>query len=127
MHSEVMAEQTQHDDSQSDSTTARLRGHWLRLLNQVLDLAGPQAEFLHHAERPWVSATFSGDRHTIALAFTGPVAMAQGEAFANALPDHEFTIPGHLVADAAVACIERVGAPPTRMTMDVELLLLNDI
>ncbi|MFC3214316.1 hypothetical protein [Novosphingobium panipatense] len=97
---------------------------WARLLSDVLRLAGRGAELLHQAERLWASATFSGARHTIALAFEGE-AIERGEAFIAALPDHEFTIPRHLVADAAVVAVEHRQAP-SRLAIEVELLLLED-
>ncbi|EIZ80228.1 hypothetical protein WSK_1262 [Novosphingobium sp. Rr 2-17] len=90
-------------------------------------MAGPQAEFLRHAERPWFSATFSGSRHTIALAFHGDEVMSAGEALIDALPDHEFAIPGYLVADVAVLAVEHVNGPDPHMTIEVELLLLENL
>lgn len=104
----------------------RPRGPWLLLLSEVLLLAGKQVEFIHHAERPWSSATFCGSRHTIALAFEGVDAIVEGEALIAALPDHEFTVPGRIVADAAIAAVDHAAGPPARMTVEVELLLLDD-
>ncbi|MFC0204876.1 hypothetical protein [Novosphingobium soli] len=103
----------------------RPRGPWVRLLSQVLALAGPLADFLRHAERPWASATFAGARHALALHFSGEAAMAAGEEFIAALPDHEFALAGHVVADATVAAIEHRLSPPS-LTVEVELLLLED-
>ncbi|WP_292636672.1 hypothetical protein ACLIMP_10210 [Novosphingobium aerophilum] len=102
------------------------RGPWLPLLSAVLKLAGPEVEFLRHAERPWSSATFSGSRHTIALAFTGDAAITAGENLIEALPEHEFTIPRQLVADAALGEVAHEAGPPARMTVELELLLLED-
>ncbi|MCJ2186140.1 hypothetical protein [Novosphingobium beihaiensis] len=98
----------------------------MRLLSEILQLAGRQVEFLHHAERPWSSATFSGSRHTVALAFSGADAIGQGEAYTHALPEHEFTIPGQLVADAAIVSVKHETLPVPRMTVAAELLLLED-
>ncbi len=91
----------------------------------MLRLAGPEVEFVHHSERDWASATFYGARHTIALAFDGTQAVAAGEAFIAALPDHEFTVPRHLVADAVIASVEHRQSPP-HMTVEVELLVIVD-
>jgi hypothetical protein len=102
------------------------RGSWLRLLSEVLQLAGPQAEFLRHDERAWASAMFVGAHHTIALAFEGAEAIALGETFIAALPDHEFTVPRHLVADAAIISARHQQIPVQRLTVEVELLLLED-
>ncbi|WP_285017737.1 hypothetical protein [Novosphingobium sp. fls2-241-R2A-195] len=104
---------------------APTRGPWLRLLSEVLGLAGPDADLLSHAERDWASATFSGARHTIVLAFEGAEAVTEGEAFIAALPDHEFTIPRHLVADAALTSVEHRQDLP-RMTVHIEVLVLVD-
>lgn len=102
------------------------RTPWLRVLQEVLQLAGPQAEFLRHKERPWMSATFSGARHSMALAFDGLEAIANAEAFAAALPDHEFTVPRHLVADAAVTAMDHCVLPAPRLVIEIELLVLED-
>ena len=103
------------------------RGPWLRLVSAVLELAGPRAELLRHAERPWASATFSGTRHTIALTFTGPQAIAAGEEFITALPEHEFSIAGQLIADAMVNLVEHEAGAEPKMTVEAELLLLEDV
>ncbi len=102
------------------------RGPWMQLLSALMTLAGGRAELIRHSERPWASVTFSGSRHTIALAFTGIEAVAAGEAFIDALPDHEFTIPRQLVADAAVLTLEHVLLPQPRLQLEVEVLLLED-
>ena len=106
--------------------TAAGRRPWLRLLTALLDLAGGKAELLRHAERPWASVTFSGSRHTIALVFNGADAIASGEAFVVALPDHEFTIARQLVADAAIVAVDHTLVPEPAMTVEAEILLLDD-
>jgi len=113
----------------ADAHRARERGArrpWLQLLTAVLQLAGGKGELVRHAERPWASATFSGTRHTIALAFRGIDAVAAGEAFVASLPDHEFAISGQLVADATVASTEHQLVPEQMLSVEVELLLLED-
>lgn len=102
------------------------RGPWLQVLSQVLDIAGGCAEFLRHTERPWASATFSGARHVIALAFTGLEAINAAETLIEALPDHEFSIHGHLVADAAITAVDHQAGEPPRLTLECELLLLKE-
>jgi hypothetical protein len=95
-------------------------------LSAVIDLAGSRAELLRHVERPWASVTFSGSRHTITLAFTGTEAVAAGEAFIAALPEHEFAIPRQLVAEAAVVTVEHETVPEPKLKVEVELLLLEE-
>ena len=102
------------------------RRPWLQLLAAVMQLAGGQAELLRHSEHPWASITFTGSRHKIALAFTGSEAVAMGELFIAALPEHEFTLPRQIVADAAVLAVEHVLVPEPKLTVEIELLLLED-
>ena len=119
-------------DSESDrAMLAQLRGRresrpWLPLLNAVLTLAGSHAQLLSHGERPWASVTFAGTRHTVTLAFEGPGGALAAEAFIAALPEHEFTIPGRLVADATIVAVATTLVPEPRMTVEAELLLLDD-
>ena len=102
------------------------RGPWLHLLSAVLALAGGKAEFLRHSERPWNSATFSGSRHVIGLRFTGEEAIAAAEEFIAALPEHEFAIPRQLVADAAITAVDHEIGPAPVLTLQAELLLLEE-
>jgi hypothetical protein len=104
----------------------RARRPWLPLLGAVVRLAGPHAELLRHSERAWASVTFSGTRHTIALSFTGEAGMAEGEAFIAALGEHEFDIARQVVIEAAVISVEHDTMPRVRLTVEAELLLLED-
>ncbi len=97
-----------------------------QLVRAVMQLAGGQAEILRHAERPWASVTFSGARHTLVLRFAGAEGCAAGEAFVAALADHEFTLRGQLVADAAVTAVVHDLLPEPCMVVDAELLLLEE-
>ena len=102
------------------------RAPWLPLLSALLGLAGGRGELIRHAERSWASVTFSGTRHTVVLAFAGIEAVAAGEQFIDALPDHEFAIPRQLVADAAVVRVDHTALPQPRLEVEVELLLLEE-
>ncbi|KUO53105.1 MAG: hypothetical protein APF78_04785 [Sphingomonadales bacterium BRH_c3] len=97
-----------------------------RLHEAVLMLAEAQASLLSHTETPWASITFSGSRHEIMLIFEGPEAVAAGERFIAALPDHEFAIPGQLVADATVSHVDHQLMPGPRMMVTAVLLLLEE-
>src|ERR1700712_818083 len=103
-----------------------VRRPWLQLLAAVTQLAGAEAELLRHTERAWASITFSGTRHLIVLAFAGAKAVPAGEQFIAALPDHEFTIPRQLVADATVIGVEHSSLPEPKLVVEIELLLLED-
>lgn len=98
----------------------------LQLLTQVMKLAGPQAELLCHAERPWASATFSGTRHTIMLAFEGESGMEAGDLYCERLPEHEFAISHQLVADAAVLEVTTDMLSTPRLVVEAQFLLLED-
>jgi hypothetical protein len=102
------------------------RGPWLAILQQVLELAGPLAQFVHHAERPWSSTTYSGATHRFRLSFAGAEAVANGEGFIAALPDHEFALPGRLVAKATIASAEHGLVDGPLLTIEAELLVLDE-
>lgn len=106
---------------------ARRASPWLHLLSALLELARGQAELIQHSERAWASATFSGTRHTVKLAFAGTEAVQTGEAFIAALPDHEFAVPRQLVADAAAIAADHVLLPQPRLEVELQLLLLDDL
>ncbi len=102
------------------------RQPWLALVAAVMRLAGDRAELIRHGETPWASITFSGSRHQIALAFRGADAVAAGEAFIAELPEHEFEIPGQLVADATVVSALHELLPQPCLIVETELLLLEE-
>ena len=120
----------QHDPAilRTLAASAQRKGRrpWLSLLSALFDLAQGQAELLRHSERNWASATFAGTRHTVVLAFNGAAAIEAAETLIAALPDHEFAIPGQLVADASVISVDQATLPEPRMVVELELLLLED-
>jgi hypothetical protein len=103
------------------------RRPWLPLLSELLALGQGKGELLRHSERPWASLTFSGTRHRVRLAFAGTEAVAAGERLIEALPEHEFAIPGQLVADAMIAEVEHTALPEPRLEIEAELLLLEEV
>lgn len=68
----------------------------------------------------WASATFTGARHAIAVR---AMASPHLDAWLAALPDAEFRLRGHLVADIAVAGLAREGVG---VAMRLEALTLED-
>jgi hypothetical protein len=89
-------------------------------------LAAGRATVLSHKEKAWASITFSGSRHEVVLQFAGIDAVVAGEDLIERLPDHEFAIPGHLVADAAVSAVDHLFGPEERLTVTCVLLLLEE-
>jgi hypothetical protein len=102
------------------------RGPGDRLREALIGLAGGMASVVHHGERSWASVTFAGARHRLDLVFEGVCAVDAGELFIAALPDHEFAIPGQLVADATVIAVDHRLLPEPRMAVTCEILLLKD-
>ena len=96
----------------------------LRMALQVL--AGYQGQITAHRQQAWASITFSGARHTLILQFHGAGSIPAGETFIAALPDHEFSIPGQIVAEATIQAVDHQLLPESRMLVTVELLLLED-
>ena len=102
------------------------RTPWMPLLSALLELAQGKGELVRHSERAWASVTFSGSKHSVVLAFVGAEALAAGENFIEALPEHEFTLPRQLVADAAVVRVEHIALPQPRLVVEAELLVLDE-
>ncbi len=102
------------------------RTPWMPLLSALLELGGGKAELIRHSERAWASVTFSGSKQVVVLAFSGCEAVAAGEVLIDALPEHEFTLPRLLVADAAVVRVEHVVLPQPRLEVELELLVLDE-
>lgn len=103
------------------------RTPWMQLLSALLDLGQGQAELLRHSERAWASVTFTGTRHSVVLAFSGVDAVEAGETLIAILPEHEFAIPGQLVADAAVVRVEHTALPQPRLEVELEVLMLDEV
>lgn len=97
-----------------------------RLREALLALGDFRGQVIAHTEKSWASITFSGARHTLALLFAGDEAVEAGERFIAALPDHEFALPGQLVADAAITEAEHRLLPTPRLMVQCELLLLEE-
>ena len=110
----------------SPARRKRPRGAGAKLSEALLDLAERKAEIAVHCEKSWASITFAGTRHRLELVFRGDDAVAAGEKFIAFLPEHEFAVPGQLVADAAVTAVDHTLLPAARMTVSVEILMLEE-
>ena len=96
------------------------------LRSALQGLGEHHGQILTHTEKAWASITFAGTRHALSLLFAGEAAVEAGERFIAALPEHEFAIPGHLVADAGITEVEHRLLPAPRLIVQCELLLLED-
>lgn len=97
-----------------------------RLEDALRQLGEHCGQIVAHEVSPWASITFAGTRHQIAILFAGEEAVAAGERFIAALPDHEFTLPGQLVADAAITEVDHRPLPSPRLAISCALLMLED-
>ncbi|MDR7104059.1 hypothetical protein [Croceicoccus sp. BE223] len=97
-----------------------------RLEHSLKALAEGHGQVVIHREIPWASITFCGTRHTISICFSGIAAVEAGDRLIALLPDHEFAIPGQLVADAQVLGADHALLPEPVLRVELELLLLDD-
>lgn len=111
--------------AQSANGRTRRLGTGGQLARALIALAEEKGRITAHDEKPWASITFAGSRHRYTLEFHGDEAVESGECFIAFLPDHEFTIPGFLVADAAVTAVEHTVEPQV-LKVTCELLLLEE-
>jgi hypothetical protein len=98
-----------------------------RLRAALLALAGGKGVVMTHEETAWASITFTGTRHEVVLDFAGCEAVQAGETFIAELPDHEFRIPGQLVADASVREVDHRFGADERLIVTAVLLLLEEV
>lgn len=68
------------------------------LIRAIRDLA-PEAAMATHGSRDWASATFVGMCHRMSLMMDA----AEADRLSRLLPDHEFPLRDHFVADILVA------------------------
>ena len=97
-----------------------------RVRAALMGLTGGHGMMLGHEEKAWASITFSGTRHEVVLEFCGADAVAGGEELIERLPDHEFTIPRQLVADATITKVDHRFGPMERLEVTAVLLLLEE-
>jgi hypothetical protein len=73
----------------------------------------------------WQSLTFIGEQHKIRLRIPGPDADELAAILVNGLEDSEFSIPGHIVADVALAG-DPERQPDGSLTMTIEALTVEE-
>ncbi len=96
-----------------------------RLAEALVILSGGHGRIIRQSEADWASITFAGTRHSFDVVFEGEAAIQLGEDFIDELPEHEFSIPGRLVADAEITKVDHRAAPPL-MKVTCELLLIDE-
>jgi hypothetical protein len=95
------------------------------LIRAVLSLARGDASLEEHRGTAWASATFTGMRHVMRLRFEGEQAVATAHWLVRILPEHEFALFGHLVADIAITDTHRRSEGAPSMTLIIEALTVE--
>lgn len=97
-----------------------------RLRDTLLGLSGGLGEIHAHSEKAWASVTFAGARHKVLMHFSGANAVEAGETLIALLPEHEFAIPGQIVAEATVIAADHRLLRQPHLAVICELLLLEE-
>lgn len=91
-----------------------------RALTAGAEAAGCPVEIANADWTRWASATFAGARHMLRLSAPPSPALI---AWIAALPEAEFALRGHLVADLSVAAVRHAG---DIITMELEILTVEE-
>jgi hypothetical protein len=97
-----------------------------RVRTAIMALTGGAGTVITHEEKAWASITFAGTRHEVVLEFCGADAVVGGEELIERLPDHDFRIPGQLVADANITKVDHRFGAMERLEVTAVLLLLEE-
>src|SRR6478609_8333942 len=99
-------------------------GATARLVGQVSLVGEGRGQLLAHHERPWASITFAGTSHEMVWVFRGD-AVESGERLIAEIREHQFALPGQLVADVAIDEVDhRVN--PASLTVRFTILVLDE-
>ena len=104
----------------------RPRDRTARLVGALNLLGGGQGRLIEHHERPWASITFAGTRHQMTWLFEGIEAVDAGERLIAEAPDHEFALPGQLIAEVAIDEVDH-RLDPTRLEVVMTVLVLDEV
>jgi hypothetical protein len=100
---------------------AKMHNTAAALIEQISALTGPGTQLLHAQEREWASVTFSGARYRLELAVPQSGEQFLAAAIA-ALPEHEFTLRGVIVADCTAMIGGLLPGDGRRRAVTVEVL-----
>lgn len=98
------------------------------LLRALIERTGEQPDRILLSDMrsvDWQSLTFTGETHSMRLRVLGPNALQLVRRLTLGLGDWEFSIPGHLVADIAVAGVP-AAALDGSVTLAIEALTIAD-
>ena len=89
-------------------------------LARALERNGPGVTVSRCEATPWASVTFAGARHRLTLEARATTGL---DRWLAGLPDAEFALHGHLVADVTVTAIEHCDG---RASVSIEALTVED-
>jgi hypothetical protein len=92
----------------------------VRALLHSGEAAGCRLELVNQRASRWASVTFTGAQHLLTLTARASHAL---DAWLVALPEAEFALRGHLVADLSVESVERDG---DAATVRLEILTVEE-
>jgi hypothetical protein len=73
-------------------------------LARAIEASGPAVTVARHEASGWASATFSGARHRLTIEARATTGF---DRWLAALPEADFALRGHLVADVTVGSVEK--------------------
>lgn len=89
-----------------------------RLIRALIARSGGAAVAIRGARHEWASATFVGMRHALTLALAGDAA----DRMRDGIAEHQFAIPGHIVADIMIVARRDEGG---ESEIDIEALTIE--
>jgi hypothetical protein len=95
-----------------------------QLLAALEALIAPAGTIGEASLRPWCSATFIGAQHRIALRLRGEGAAQQAAMLSAKLPEMEFALRGHVVADLSIDAVAT--ASDGDVTISLAVLTIED-
>lgn len=90
-----------------------------RLVTQLLTALGEGWTLTEASFGPWCSATFIGAQHHVVLGNDRNDPIDRALAEARHLPDREFRIAGHIVADVAVDDVREIAPGVAQITLTI--------
>lgn len=94
-----------------------------RLLAALIERSGPDSAVQDSHITAWASATFVGARHGVTLAIRGDDAVVHADVMLTALPEADFSIAGHIVADVS---IDRVDMDADAVILTLSILTIEE-
>ena len=104
---------------------SRAATHLLRQLLERADLPRDKVLVREFRSTDWHSLTYEGERHEISLRIPQPDAETAAYRLTVGLADAEFILPGHVVADIALAS-EPAREADGSIAIEIEALTLAD-